>query len=174
MEISDISNIQQLDGNDETPDKIIILDNESHKNIVISPIQQLDGNDEIPEKIKFHGLAGVISDGVVIPFLVNFFRSLEHNWNQFETHTLCTKPKCSSNSRCLLCHLRSITLRLNRVRYKRKMKPMELEAQIDKLPSEKKFQETFPSELKNIMENISSFEPSFRNSFLGGDMECAN
>ena len=135
----------------------------------MSPISQLDGSDD-----TYHGLAGIASDGVVIPFIINIFRGLEQHWNLFGKHALCTKPKCKSGSRCLFCHLRSVTLRFNRNKYRRRMKPMELESQISKLPSEKEFLDAFPSKVKNIVETIVSYDLDFRHSFIGGNLECAS
>ena len=73
----------------------------------MSPIGQLDGNDDV---FEFHGLAGISSEGVVIPFLINFFRGLEQHWNAFDKHILCKRATNKSGSRCLFCHLRSVTL----------------------------------------------------------------
>ena len=107
-----------------------------------------------------------------MPFLINTFRGLEDFWNNFEDHDLCTKPKSKSESRCMFCHLRSICLRSNRVKYKRSIKPVELESQMKMLPSEDSFVKEFPSMLPNILENISSYDLEFRNSFIGGNLKC--
>ena len=50
-----------------------------------SPFSQLDGNDEFPP--EFSGLAGIASDDIVIPFIINLFRGMEDNWNYFEENT---------------------------------------------------------------------------------------
>ena len=58
----------------------------------LSSFPQLDGSHEIPEQNKFNGLAGISCDGMVIPFITNLFRGIEHYWNQLENHNLCTGP----------------------------------------------------------------------------------
>ena len=137
-------------------------------------ILQLDGSEERPMKESFNGLAGLISDGVVIPFLINFFRSFENHWGLFVKHELCKKPKCKTGRRCLFCHLRSSTLRSNRIKQKRSIKTMEMESQLDKFPDEITFLNDFPIVISKMLEEISSFDLDFRNSFVGGDLECGN
>ena len=54
------------------------------------------------------------------------------------------------------------------------MKPVELESQMNKLPSEEEFFNSFPSVVNDIMGNICEFDLDFRNSFFGGNLECAS
>ena len=133
---------------------------------------QVDGSAEKPEK----KLAGLISEDVVIKLLVNLFRGLDDHWRIFNEHILCTKTLCNSGRRCLFCHLRSIALRANRLklRSKRSIQVMEMESQLNHLPSKKALTEDFLNVMSRIIEDISSFDLTFRNSFLGGNIECEN
>ena len=72
------------------------------------------------------------------------------------------------------CQLRSITLRSNRVKQRRDIKAMEMESQLNQIPSEITLIKDFPSSISRIIEDIASFDLDFRNSFLGGNLQCIN
>ena len=127
-----------------------------------------------PQKMFSMAWLVFFSENVILTLLINFFRGLENIWGLFEKHGLCKKPTSKAGTRCLFCHLRSIALRSNRIKLKRRMKPMELECQLDKFPNESTFLNNFPSTISKIVENKSSFDLDFRNSFHGGDLECNN
>ena len=49
---------------------------------------------------------------------------------------------------------------------------MEMNSQLNQFPSEMVLVNDFPNVISRIVENISSFDLEFRNSFLGGNLQC--
>ena len=78
----------------------------------------------------FDGLTGIESKTIAVTNLIDIFRSF--NWQIFEMHTKCSNTTHSSHI-CLLCRIRSVSLRVNNAKRKRKIKPVELLSIFDKL-----------------------------------------
>ena len=54
------------------------------------------------------------------------------------------------------------------------MKTMEMESCLNQLPSELELINDFPNTLSRLLEDISSFDLKYRNSYLGGNIQCNN
>ena len=124
---------------------------------------QLDGNSD------FNGLAGIACDSSVISGIINIFRCFENVWENFEEHQLCLVPHTKDGFRCMFCHIRSISLGINRAKLKVNIKPHEFSSQLDQYDLE--FTE-LPKTLTNTIDLMSSYESTL-NKMIINRLECA-
>ena len=105
---------------------------------------------------------------------INVLRSFDEIWLNSLDHPLCLKAKCKEGLRCLFCSFRSFSLRINRAKTKRFLKPVEILSQMDQLPREENFQTRFSEFFQTILTAISSDEAEFSRTIFGNDKKCLN
>ena len=134
----------------------------------LSPIFQVDGNSEE----TFTGLAAIKCEHKLLATSLNVFRSFEQIWNKFENHIICKKAKNKVGLRCMFCHIRSFSLRVNSAKIKVSMNPVEIMSQSDQLPDEEYDTNKFIDYFKKMLELIASYEESFQESFIMNHSTC--
>ena len=131
---------------------------------------QVDGaEDSVP---VFNGLTGIQCEVTFISHFINLFRSLESEWSLFENHKVCNRSKKESGNHCAFCAIRSVSLRVNRAKTRRNIKPVELTSILDQLPCENKTKKDFQKQFLEALETIFFYEDNASRYFLGSHSEC--
>ena len=91
-------------------------------------------------------------------------------WRSFEEHKLCQAPHSKEGLRCMFCHIRSISLRINRAKLKVKIKPHEFSSKLDQYDLEVT---ELPEMLTTTIDLMTSYEPTLKNMIINR-LECAS
>ena len=161
----------------ECPDSNCVMscdtfDTEYIANRDFCTIPQLDGSADMNPVSNV--LGGINCEGNMASTIVNLFRCLEDTWILFKNHTLCSKPLSSTISRCLFCHLRSICLRVNKVKRRTCIKAVEIDAQRNSFPEDEQLFQNFPQCIAEIMVIFTSYDVGFKEATLSLEISCLN
>ena len=160
--------ISQLDGLEDDSSS-----SDEELKLPFSPFHQIDGNQDF-QRNRFNGLTAFDCQSELLSATINVLRSFETFWIQFKDHSLCKTATNKDGQRCLFCSVRSFSLRVNRAKIKKHMKPSEIFSLTDQLPNENHDFNDFFSEM---LRSVNACEDKFINTIFGNSeicMSCSN